>query len=124
MTLVVLFFDFFRIGLFSVGGGLAILPFLFELTSKYEWLTEEMIGNFLAIAQSAPGAIGVNMASQVGFQYASWVGAFIASIGLTAPSIIVIIIVARMFNQFKENKTVISMSREYPKAAMTFPKFW
>ena len=109
MTMIFLFLDFFRIGLFSVGGGLAILPFLIELTSKYEWLTEEMIGNYLAIAQSVPGAIGINMAAQIGFEYASLAGAFIASLGLTAPSIIIIIIVARMFTKFKENKTVAAV---------------
>ena len=109
MNLIILYFEFFKIGLFAVGGGLATLPFLFQLADKYEWLDYEMIGNFLAIAQSAPGAIGVNMAAQTGFYAAGITGSFIAALGLVSPAIFIIIIVSMVLKSFKENKIVISI---------------
>lgn len=109
MPLIFLYLEFFKIGLFAVGGGLATLPFLFQLADKYQWLDYEMIGNFLAIAQSAPGAIGVNMAAQTGFYAAGITGSFIAALGLVSPAIFIIIIVSMVLKSFKENKIVISI---------------
>jgi len=109
MNLFFLFFEFFKTGLFAVGGGLATLPFLFQMADKYEWLDYEMIGNFLAIAQSAPGAIGVNMAAQTGFQAAGIAGSFIAAFGLVSPAIFVIIAISFVLKSFKDNKVVISI---------------
>ena len=103
MSLLILYFQFFKIGLFAVGGGLATLPFLFELADKSTWLDREMIANFLAIAQSSPGPIGVNMAALTGFQYCGIPGGIIAALGLTSPAIIVISIVARVMKSFREN---------------------
>jgi chromate transporter len=104
-----LFLEFCKIGIFSVGGGLATLPFLFELADRSPWLTHEDIGNFLAIANSSPGAIGVNMAAQVGFKAGGIPGAFIAVLGLVFPAIITITIIARMFQAFKENRIAASV---------------
>jgi chromate transporter len=109
VKLLVLFAEFFKIGLFSVGGGLATLPFLFELAAKYEWLRPEQIGDFLALAQSSPGAIGINMGAQVGFFWAGLPGACIAVLALAAPSIMIIIIVARMLKGFQENRIVAAV---------------
>jgi chromate transporter len=109
VKLLALFAEFCKIGLFSVGGGLATLPFLFELAKKYEWLRPEQIGDFLAIAQSSPGAIGINMGAQAGFLWAGIPGAYIAAFALAAPSIVIIIIVARMFSKFKENRIVTAV---------------
>jgi chromate transporter len=106
MELPVLFWEFCKIGFFAVGGGLATLPFLFHLAGKYERLTLEIIGSGQALAQSAPGAIGVNMAANAGFYANGVAGAFTAAFALIFPSIIVITIVARMFESFKENRTV------------------
>jgi chromate transporter len=106
VNLIILYVEFFKIGIFSVGGGLATLPFLYELAGKYEWLTREQVADFLAIAQSAPGAIGVNMAAQTGFQGGGIPGALLAALGLISPAIIVIAVIARVFKAFKENKTV------------------
>jgi chromate transporter len=106
VNLFILYTEFLKIGFFAVGGGLATLPFLYRLADNYEWLTMEKIADFLAIAQSSPGAIGVNMAAQAGFQGAGAAGAFVAALGLISPAIIVISIAARMFQVFKENKTV------------------
>jgi chromate transporter len=104
VNLFILYAEFFKIGLFSIGGGLATLPFLFDLAVRYDWLIPEKIGDFLAIAQSSPGAMGVNMAAQSGFAAAGIPGVFIASLGLVSVPVIVIILVARVFARFKENR--------------------
>ena len=116
MNLLLLYIEFFLIGLFAVGGGYATLPFLFRMTNnefmfiqKHDWLSSEMLGNFLAIAQSSPGAIGVNMAAQTGYVYAGAAGSIIAALGIVSPAIIVITIVAKALTAFKENKIVISV---------------
>ena len=106
MNLLYLVAAFFRIGLFAIGGGLATLPFLFEIADNSDWLTREAIGNMLAVAQSSPGAIGVNLASYVGYIHSGPAGSVAAAMGLVAPSIIIIIIVARMLESFRENKVV------------------
>ena len=106
MTLLFLYARFFQIGLFSIGGGLATLPFLYRLADTQDRLSPEMIGNIQAVAQSLPGAIGVNMAAYTGFQCAGIPGAFIAALGLISPSIIIIIIVAGTLQAFKESRIV------------------
>ncbi|MDR2073117.1 MAG: chromate transporter [Spirochaetaceae bacterium] len=106
MSLFVLYMELLKIGLFSIGGGPATLPFFFDLAARYDWLSPEKLGNFLAISQSSPGAMGVNMAAQAGFAAAGIPGAFIAPLGLVGIPIVVIILVARMLDHFKENRTV------------------
>lgn len=106
MTLVLLFMEFFKIGLFAVGGGLATIPFLQELVVKYDWLTSEELLDIIAIAESTPGPIGVNAATYVGYNGGGIWGSIVAVVGLVTPSIIVIIIVAHFFNKFKEDKRV------------------
>jgi len=117
MAYLYLFATFFKIGLFSVGGGLATLPFLFALADSSDWLNREMIGNMLAIAQSLPGPIGANLSAYTGFNYASIPGGFVAVLGLTAPSIIVILIVARTLQAFKESAVVKSLFAGFRPAA-------
>ena len=109
MNLFLLYFEFFKTGLFAIGGGLATLPFLFQMADKYEWLDNETVGNFLAIAQSAPGPIGVNMAAQTGFLAGGIAGSCIASLGLISPAIVIVIFVAMIFKSIKENKIMISV---------------
>ena len=112
MNLLFLFLNFCRIGLFSVGGGLAILPFLFEIADNLSginasgWLTRELIGNMLAVAQSLPGPIGANLSSYAGYVYMGIPGAYTAALALSVPSIIVILIVARTLEAFKESLTL------------------
>ena len=92
-----------------MGGGLATIPFLFELADGSDgWLTREMIGNMLAVAQSLPGAIGANLGAYTGFRYAGVTGGYVAALGLTAPSIIIIIMIARVLQAFKESEVVKS----------------
>ncbi|MDR0629621.1 MAG: chromate transporter [Treponema sp.] len=109
MILLVLFAEFFKIGVFSIGGGLATLPFLYQLAATYAWISPEMIGTIQAVAQSLPGAIGVNMAAYTGFLCAGIPGAAAAVLALVSPSIIVILLIARMFQAFKENQVVIAV---------------
>ena len=123
MKLLFLFATFFKIGLFSVGGGLATLPFLFELADNSTganaagWLTRELIGNMLAVAQSLPGPIGANLSAYTGFRYAWVPGGYMSALGLTAPSVIVIIIVARTLRAFKESTVVKNLFAGFRPAA-------
>jgi chromate transporter len=109
MKLFMLFTRFFKIGLFSVGGGYATLPFLYEIAAKETWLSAEKIGDMLAVAQSLPGAIGVNLSVYVGFQRAGVPGGLVAALGLVTPSIITIIVVARILNAFKKSAFVAAV---------------
>lgn len=106
MTYLLLFLEFFKTGLFAVGGGLATLPFLYELAGKYTWFDESMLGNMIAISQSTPGPIGVNMATYAGFNAGGLLGGIIATVGLVSPSVIIIIIVAHVLKKFKESQAV------------------
>ena len=106
MLLLQLFLSFFKIGLFAVGGGLATLPFLYELANTHDWISVADISNLVAISESTPGPLGVNMATYVGFLQSGPIGAIIAVLGLVTPSIIVIVIIAGFLDKFKENKIV------------------
>ncbi|MEE1072529.1 MAG: chromate transporter [Cellulosilyticum sp.] len=108
MIYIQLFCEFFKIGLFAVGGGLATLPFLYDLASKYPWFDATMLPNMIAISESTPGPIGVNMATYAGFSATGIIGGIIATLGLVTPSIMIIMIIASFLNKFKENPYVKS----------------
>jgi chromate transporter len=101
-----LFWEFFKVGLFSVGGGMATIPFLYDLSDKTGWFTHAQLADMLAVSESTPGAIGVNMATYVGFTTAGALGAVIATIGLVMPSVIVVLLIARALQQFRHNRYV------------------
>ena len=104
--LFLLFFEFFKIGLFAVGGGLATIPFLNQLAMKYPWFTVETLVDMIAISESTPGAMGVNMATYAGFTTSGLAGSLAATVGLVLPSIIIIIIIAGFLRQFKDSPAV------------------
>lgn len=106
MQLLILFLEFFKIGLFSVGGGLATLPFLYALADKYPWLQTQQIPDMIAISESTPGPMGVNMATYAGFQCAGPIGSVIATVGLVTPSVIVIILVYHFLERFRKSSVV------------------
>lgn len=106
MLILELCFRFFCCGLFAVGGGLATLPFLYNISKETGWYTFSDISNMIAVSESTPGPMGVNMATYVGFTTAGPVGAVIATLGLITPSIIVILIIAGFLKAFKTNKYV------------------
>ncbi len=109
MIYFVLFLEFFKIGLFSVGGGLATIPFLYDLIDKYNWFNENMLIDMIAVSESTPGAIGVNMATFSGFESAGILGSIVSTLGLVAPSLIIIVILAKFLQKFKESEVVKSV---------------
>lgn len=108
MIFLRLFYEFFKVGLFSVGGGLATLPFLYNLSDTMGWFTYSDVTDMIAIAESTPGAIGINMSTYAGYLVAGVPGGIIATLGLVCPSIIVILIIANLLKKFKDNKYVQS----------------
>ena len=101
-----LFFSFFKIGLFAVGGGPATIPYLMDLTRTKDWFTMEELTNMIAISESTPGPVGLNMATYAGVTTCGVWGGLIASVGLVIPSIVVIILIARFLQNFSENRYV------------------
>lgn len=106
MILLRLFFEFFKTGLFAVGGGMATLPFLYDISARTGWYTTEMLADMIAVSESTPGPIGVNMATYVGYVTAGIPGAIIATLGLVTPSVIVILLIARALKAFRKNPYV------------------
>ena len=85
MIYVTLFFEFFKIGLFAIGGGLATIPFLFQLTEKFDWFDVAELTNMIAVSESTPGPLGINMATYAGIQAAGLFGGIVATLGLVVP---------------------------------------
>lgn len=108
MTYLLLFYEFFKIGLFAVGGGLATLPFLYNLAQRYPWFEASMLPDMIAVSESTPGPIGVNMATYAGFEAGGVLGSIIATLGLVCPSVIIILIIASFLNRFNDNPYVQS----------------
>lgn len=115
MILLQLFWEFFKTGLFAIGGGLATVPFLQDISAKTGWYTAGQLADMIAVSESTPGPMGVNMATYVGFTVGSQelggpvmgvVAALIATLGLVAPSVIVIMIVAYFLKRFRSSKLV------------------
>ncbi len=101
-----LFWEFFKTGLFAVGGGMATLPFLYDMSEKTGWFTASQLADMIAVSESTPGPIGVNMATYVGFTTAGVPGVLAATLGLVTPSVIIILLIARVMKQFRDNKYV------------------
>ncbi len=105
-TLITLFFEFFKIGIFSVGGGLATLPYLEILADKYPWFSRTELIDMIAISESTPGPIGVNMATFAGYRAAGIIGGVVATLGIVAAAVLVIGFIATILDKFKDNKYV------------------
>ena len=106
--MIAIMYEFFLTGLFALGGGLATIPFLYQMMEKYHWFTQSDLMNMIAISESTPGPMGVNMATYVGYSASGgqWWGGVLATLALVAPSVIVICIVAQLLKQFKESHWV------------------
>ena len=111
MIYLQLFWEFFKTGLFAIGGGMATVPFLFDISAKTGWFTASELANMIAISESTPGPIGVNMATYVGFETAGILGGIIATIGLATPSVIIIMLVAKILTRFRDNPLVDTVFR-------------
>lgn len=118
MILWKLFWEFFKTGLFAVGGGMATVPFLQDISAKTGWFTATDLANMIAVSESTPGPMGVNMATYVGYTVGSQqlgstgmgiVSAVVATMGLICPSIVVILIVAYFLKRFRDSKLVDSV---------------
>ena len=105
-TLWTLIYEFFKTGLFAIGGGLATVPFLAEIGEKTGWYGPEMLSTILAVSESTPGPMGINMATYVGYSQLGVLGGIITTLAEVAPSIIVITIIAKMLSKFDQNPIV------------------
>ncbi len=116
MIFLQLFWEFFKTGLFAVGGGMATIPFLYEMSDKTGWFTHADLANMIAVSESTPGPIGVNMATYVGYISGMQIsgvptailGAVTATLGLITPAVIIILVVAAFLKSFRDNKYVNS----------------
>lgn len=98
-----LFWEFFKAGLFAIGGGMATLPFLSSMAERYPWLTQEQLANMIAVSESTPGPLGVNCATYAGYNAAGVAGALVASFSIVLPSYIIILIISKMLIRFRES---------------------
>lgn len=106
MIYLSLFWEFFKTGLFAVGGGMATLPFLYNMSEKTAWFTAAQLADMIAVSESTPGPIGVNMATYAGFTVAGIPGALCTTLGLVTPSVIIILIISSILQAFRKNKYV------------------
>ena len=114
MVYLALIYEFFKTGLFAIGGGLATLPFLYNIAEKYSWLDSSIMPDMIAVSESTPGPIGVNMATYCGYNagYAAGgiaggiFGGIVATLSLVLPSLIILLIVAQVLDKFQSSKLV------------------
>lgn len=107
MILLQLAFEFFKAGLFAMGGGLATLPFLIQTSHTYpQWFSIDDLMQMVAVSETTPGPIGVNMATYVGFHVAGIPGAVVATLSLTLPAFLSILIIVRVLDRFQENRLI------------------
>ncbi len=106
MIYLTLFLEFFKIGLFTFGGGLSMIPLIEQVVYKYDWITQSQFIDFLGICESTPGPIAINMATYIGSTQAGLLGSIAATLGVVMPSFIIIILIASILKNFAENKYV------------------
>lgn len=106
MKELLLFWEFLKIGLFSVGGGMATLPFLYDLSDSTGWFTHAQLADMLAVSESTPRPVGINMATYVGYTVGGFGGALLATLGVILPGTVIVLIIASMLDKFRGNKYV------------------
>lgn len=104
-----LIWEFFKTGLFAVGGGMATIPFLQDMAKNYGWFSEADLLDMIAVSESTPGAIGINIATFAGFKSYGFPGAILATISLITGPIIIVLIISRMMAKFKNSQTIENM---------------
>lgn len=108
MIYLTLYWEFFKIGLFAVGGGLSTIPFLYELTINFPtWITRLDVANMIAISQSTPGPIGINMATYTGYNVVGIFGGLSATFGLISPSLIIVILISKFLKHFNNEWYIV-----------------
>ena len=121
-----IFYEFFKIGLFAIGGGAVSIPFLFDLSEKFNWFSKEELIDMIAISQATPGPIGVNMATFAGFNAANVFGGILATVSLVLPSVVIMILIAKMMDKYSCNirvKDVLSGIRPVVLALILYVGF-
>ena len=111
MIFLRLFWEFFKTGLFATGGGMATVPFLFDMCARTGWFTAQELADMIAVSESTPGPIGINMATYVGFSTAGIPGGIVATLGLMAPALIITLMVARFLARFNDSPVVKTVFR-------------
>lgn len=114
MTFLLVFWEFFKTGLFAIGGGLATIPFLMRMAENHNWFTTEELSNMIAVSESTPGPIGINMATYVGYSVGSEsfgvvggiLGGILATTALVLPSLVIIMIIAGFLQKFRQNSLI------------------
>lgn len=106
MELIELFFTFLKIGAFTFGGGYAMITMIQYETEQHGWLSQAELVDFVAVSESTPGPLAVNMATFVGIKTYGIIGAVIATLGIVLPSFAIILIIAKFFAHFRDNKAV------------------
>ena len=106
MIYLELFIAFLEVGLFSFGGGYVSIPLIREIVLTYGWMDDEMITHMIAVSESTPGPLMVNMATYVGFTVGGIPGSIVSTLGLITPSVIIILLIALFLKNFKDNKYV------------------
>lgn len=104
-----LIWEFFKTGLFAVGGGMATIPFLQDMAKNYGWFSEADLLDMIAVSESTPGAIGINIATFAGFKSYGFPGAILATISLITGPILIVLIISRMMAKFKNSQTIENM---------------
>ncbi len=108
MILIILFLEFFKIGLFTFGGGYAMIPLVEETVLKHNWLKESEFYNLIGVCESTPGPVAINMATYVGSNQAGLLGSIVATLGVVLPSFIIILIIASVMKNLTKNRFVKS----------------
>lgn len=103
MIYLIMMWEFFKTGLFAVGGGLATLPFLSDMADRYGWFTQEELANMLAVSESTPGPIGINMSTYVGTTLGGIFGGLLTTFSLVFPSYLVILFIQKFLQRFQDN---------------------
>ncbi len=106
MIVFYVMYEFFKVGLFAIGGGPATIPFLYDLSDSTKWFSVEQLTNMIAISQCTPGPLGINMATYVGYEVAGIMGGVFATLSLVLPSLIIVIGISKVLDAFKENRWV------------------
>ena len=101
-----LFWEFFKTGLFAIGGGMATLPFLHDIGEATGWFTQAQLMNMLAVSESTPGPIGINMATYVGYTVGGLPGAVLATLGTILPGMILVLILAKFLAKYRDNRYI------------------
>ncbi|MEG1178947.1 MAG: chromate transporter [Oscillospiraceae bacterium] len=105
--LLIMCLEFIKTGLFSIGGGLATIPFLFDMSKNHpHWFSSSELADMIAVSESTPGPVGINMATFAGFKIAGFGGAILATLSLVLPSFLIILIIAKFLGKYNDNKYV------------------